>query len=201
MITVRKRESSGVSGRTARGQAKPSLTPALSKLMRESARSQAPTAERKRIAVDDRAMSAGMLRIFEQYRAGTYRAADYSTRTCQRHRKYFLFMGIDLRKPFSPSAPPNPPLPELRKKSVPSKKLKSKLSPVSVPGEATYRKAEQANVTIAARIKRMLVQIPQVPARLETAGGTVVTKVCGLRAQRHKATAKTMGLAAIARLR
>ncbi len=51
------------------------------------------------------ALSATMRRILEQYRAGTYAVDDYSTRTVQRHRKFFMARGIDLRTPFVAKQP------------------------------------------------------------------------------------------------
>lgn len=126
--------------------------PALSNPVQLSTRPTAtPTAEPKRLAVPDVKLTAGMLRIFEQYRAGTYRAADYSTRTCQRHRKYFLSLGIDLRRPFGPSAIISPPKVELRtrpsKKSLPAAKKKQVSAPKSASAisEPNRRKSKCAS--------------------------------------------------------
>ena len=52
-------------------------------------------------------LSAAMRRILEQYRAGTYKTSDYSTRTVQRHHKYFIARNIDLSTPFVAQQPLN----------------------------------------------------------------------------------------------
>lgn len=199
MITIRKHASSGISVHVGTRPENPSLPPALSKLMRESVPMLMPKKKLKQIVAYDKMLSAGMRRILEQHKSGTYDADDYSTRTCQRHRKFFLEMGIDLRKPYSTSSI-GLPLSESRQKSAPKKKLKSNLLPVTVPSDA-YRKAEQTDVTLAARIKRMPEQTPIAPVRQETVGGTVIAKMHGLRVKRHKAVVRTTGLAAIARFR
>lgn len=104
MITIRKHMSAV------------SLLPTRVKFAKETVPIAAQKAVCKNIVMTDGALTAGMRRILEQYRAGTYCSDDYSTRTCQRHRKLFLEMGIDLRAPYRhrPSASPSPSVPELR---------------------------------------------------------------------------------------
>lgn len=164
MITIRKHALSGASRRVGTRPANPSLPPALSKLMRDSVAPETQ-AERKRIAVHDGTMTAGMKRIYEQYRAGAYCTDDYSTRTCQRHRKFFLSLGIDLRAPYRPSASPSPPKPELRtkqrKESLPAtKNAKQRPLPESAPAtsEPTCRKSKFASESLSrarrARVKQ-----------------------------------------------
>jgi len=177
MITIRKHALSGVSG--GRRQSNPCLPPAQSKLIQVSAPPQMPTAERKRVAVYDRALTAGMRRIYEQYKAGTYDANDYSQRSCQRHRKYFLSIGIDLRKPFSPSTSIKMSVPasqpKQRAKILPATKKTNQLpAPESAPptSEPTCRKAKCAS--------------------------DAISKSHRTRVQRHR-TARAVGLGAIAR--
>lgn len=62
-----------------------------------------PKSVKKQVVAPE--LSATMRRILEQYRAGTYAVDDYSTRTVQRHRKFFMARGIDLRTPFVAKQP------------------------------------------------------------------------------------------------
>lgn len=85
---------------------------------------------------DEQHFTAGMHRILEQYKSGTYIAEDYSTRTEQRHRQIFLGFGIDLRKPYKPmllgSSGGLKIRPRISAKPLGKKKMMGIIKPVSV---------------------------------------------------------------------
>jgi len=147
--------------------------------MQVSAPPQKPTAERKRIAVHDSALTAGMRRIYEQYKSGTYDANDYSQRSCQRHRKYFLSIGIDLRKPFCPSMS--------IKMSVPASqpKQRAKILPDT-------KKTKKLPVPESA------LPTSEPSCRKSKCASDAFSKSHRTRVQRHR-TARAVGLGAIAR--
>lgn len=164
MITVRKNASSGVTGHVSTRTATTSLPPTLSNLMRESVPRLVPKKKHKQIVAHDKALTAGMRRIFEQYRAGTYSASDFSVRTAQRHRKFFLTMCIDLRKPYSPSLSGRLSVSvqstKQRTQSVPNKNKKMKQPPASEPSatsEPACRKSKCA-INALVRVQRARVQ-------------------------------------------
>lgn len=164
MITVRKNASSGVTGHVSTRTATTSLPPILSNLMREreSVPRLVPKKKHKQIVAHDKALTAGMRRIFEQYRAGTYSASDFSVRTAQRHRKFFLSIGIDLRKPYSLSATVRVSVPESlpkpRAKPVPVKK--KKMGQPLAPESASTTSAKSKCVSeVIARVHKARVQL------------------------------------------
>ena len=167
MITVRKPASlqTGLAGRAGAGArpatAMQSLLPASAKLVRKAAPRTA-MAKRGLDIATDAALTAGMRRILAQYCAGKYCTDDYSTRTCQRHRKFFLEIGIDLRAPHTtPASLSVPKRPAVqRAKSVPNRNKEMKQVPVpeSAPVcEPICRKSRCASNAIF-RMRRARVQ-------------------------------------------
>lgn len=163
MITIKQRpaSTSGIS-RLIGARTAVSLPPTLDKLVYAT-----PKAKPKRTqTTHGDELTTGMRRIYEQYRAGTYDTNDYSQRSCQRHRKYFLSMGIDLRKPYSPSATVRvsmpKPLAKQRAKSVPNKKKKMKLQPApehaSETSDPACRKSKCASDALDRSMHRARVQ-------------------------------------------
>lgn len=105
---------------------------------------------------DEQNFTAGMHRILEQYKSGTYIAEDYSTRTEQRHRKIFLKFGIDLRKPYKPVLPGLSgglkTRPKTSAKPLGKKKMMRIIKPVSV-GKVFRRNALQIGTKKLGRSK------------------------------------------------
>jgi hypothetical protein len=159
MITIRQRASAGMSGCVGTR-----LPPTFSKLMRDIPIA-APIKKCKPAAVHDANLTAGMRRIYDQYRAGKYSATDYSIRTAQRHRRYFLSVGIDLRASFCPSATGSlhvsQPLAKPRANSVAVKNKKVKPSPAPEPVSASSdpcRKSKCASDALSRSVHRARVQ-------------------------------------------
>lgn len=117
-----------------------SLSPALSRLVQNAASGADQTKNNNQIVTTGTDLPIGMRRVFELYKSGAYFSAGYSQRSQQRHRKYFLSMGIDLRKPYSPSATARVSMPEQpakqRTQSMPNKKKIAKPPPAPEPTSA-----------------------------------------------------------------
>lgn len=165
MITIRKPASlqTGLAGRAGArpATAMQSLLPASAKLAQKVV-PRAAKAKRRLDIATDAALTAGMRRILEHYCAGKYCTDDYSTRTCQRHRKFFLEIGIDLRAPqTAPASLSVPKRPAVqRAKSVPNrnKEMKQVPAPESAPAcEPICRKSKCASNAFF-RMRRARVQ-------------------------------------------
>ncbi|CAG9932092.1 hypothetical protein [Candidatus Nitrotoga arctica] len=103
----------------------------------------------------------------------------HSQRSCQRHRKFFLELGIDLREPYKPTASTKLPEPELTKRSTKPLLVKQKSKQLPKPVHA-HRPSS---------------------CRSERVSGIVPINVPGQRTQRRKLNEKPIGLAALQRLK
>lgn len=132
MITIKKHASTVLTGLVGSQPVTPSLPPSLARLMQETAPMVTPTKKCKHVIAIDVALSAGMRRIWDQYRAGKYSASDYSVRTAQRHRKFFLSMGFDLRVPYSTLALTRLPVSEqpAKQRAISAKNKKKVVKPL-----------------------------------------------------------------------
>lgn len=168
-----------VGTRTATVRQSAHLPTSSVKLLPKAVLGAVPAIKNKRIDAHDKKLTAGMRRILRQYKSDTYFTAGYSQRSCQRHRKFFLELGIDLREPYKPTASTKLPVPKLTKRSTKPLlvKKKRKQLPKPVP---THRPSS---------------------SRSERVSDFVSAKVTGQHMQRRKLNEKPVGLAALQRLK
>lgn len=185
MITIRQRatltsgKSKLVSTRTATVRQSAHLPTSSVKLLPKKVLSAVPAIKNKRIDAHDKKLTAGMRRILKQYKSDTYFTAGYSQRSCQRHRKFFLELGIDLREPYKPTESTKLPEPDLTKRRTKLLLVKKKSKQLPKPVNA-HRPSS---------------------CRSERVSGIVPTNVSVQHVQRRKINEKPIGLAALQRLK